>query len=435
MWKKRAYFSVAGPTILVSGILLAACTATAVFLYRQQTGPAEELEDAYDSRKVALELESTIRALIPLLREGGARVAAHDETLTHLVEKARELANTERELELVEQLEESIERMHANWPRGAPPPPSPAISGTVRALEDAGKIAVALRRFNTEEIERSRALLRKNIKGLAWGLLAFGVIASLGGIFLGYVVARALRKSIHQLSVRIRDAADKLRQELPTVTLKSGRDVDHLHEQIQGLVPQIEQVVERLQQREREVRRAEQPAAVGQLAAGVAHELRNPLTAIKMLIQTSREDLEKRGVPADDVQTIETEIRRLEKCLQSFLDFARPPKADFRPLDLSEVVEEAFALVRPRARRQDVELKFTPPDPPVEMEADAEQLRQVLLNLCLNALDAMPRGGVLEVEIQARHKNHVEVRVRDTGPGITPEIAPRLFEPFVSGKD
>src|SRR2546429_352476 len=104
MWKKRAYFSVAGPTILVSGILL-----------------------------------------------------------------------------------------------GAPPPPSPAISGTVRALEDAGKIAVALRRFNTEEIERSRALLRKNIKGLAWGLLAFGVIASLGGIFLGYVVARALRKSIHQL--------------------------------------------------------------------------------------------------------------------------------------------------------------------------------------------------------------------------------------------
>jgi two-component system, NtrC family, sensor histidine kinase HydH len=435
MWKKRAYFTVAGPTVLVSVLLLALCTATAVFLYRQQTGPAEDLEDAYDSRKVALELESTIRTLIPLLRQGGARVAEHDETLTHLTEKAHELANTEREVELVQELEDCLERMHANWPRGEPTPPEPAVAGAVRALEDARKIAAELRRFNTQEIERSRASLRTNIKRLAWGLLAFGVIASIAGVVLGYMVARALRRSIHQLSVRIRDAADKLRQELPTVTLTSGRDVDHLHEQIQGLVPQIEQVVDRLQQREREVRRAEQLAAVGQLAAGVAHELRNPLTAIKMLVQTSREDLEKRGLPPEDLQTIETEIRRLEKSLQSFLDFARPPKADFRPLDLSEVVEEAFGLVRPRARRQGVELQFAPPEPPVEMHADAEQLRQVLLNLCLNALDAMPHGGTLTVDIQARHKNHVEIRVRDTGPGIAAHIAPRLFEPFVSGKD
>lgn len=241
--------------------------------------------------------------------------------------------------------------------------------------------------------------------------------------------------SIYKLSIRIRDAADRLGQDLPTVTIQRGDGIDYLNEQMQHLVRDIDHVVERLHQREREVLRAEQLAAVGQLAAGVAHELRNPLTAVKMLIQTSREDLESRGLPGEDLQIIEHEIRRLERSLQTFLDFARPPKMEQRPVDLTGIIEQALALMTGRARKQRVELRFEPPASPITLEADPDQLRQLLVNLSMNALDAMPHGGVLSISAVPINPSRAEIRVTDTGPGIAHEIMPRLFEPFASGKE
>src|SRR5439155_17154883 len=184
-------------------------------------------------------------------------------------------------------------------------------------------------------------------------------------------------------------------------------------------------VVDRLHQREHEVLRAEQLAAVGQLAAGVAHELRNPLTAVKMLVQNSREDLESRGLPAEDLQIIEQEIRRLERCLQTFLDFARPPRPARRPISLAVLVDRTFALVEGRARKQHVTLHCTPPTTPVIVEADTDQMQQLLVNLALNALDAMPQGGRLDIRLGAPVHGQVELWVCDTGPGIAPTLLPR----------
>jgi two-component system sensor histidine kinase HydH len=204
---------------------------------------------------------------------------------------------------------------------------------------------------------------------------------------------------------------------------------------MQGVVSEIEQVVRKLQQREREVLRAEQLAAVGQLAAGVAHELRNPLTSIKMLVQTTREELAAQGLSAEDLQVIELEIRRMERCLQTFLDFARPPKPSYRLGDIAEPIQRTVELVSGRARKQQVEVAFPPPPTPVVVNADADQLQQLLVNLALNALDAMPRGGRLEFAVAQSEPDAVEVRVRDTGPGISDDLLPRLFQPFVSSKE
>jgi PAS domain S-box-containing protein len=187
--------------------------------------------------------------------------------------------------------------------------------------------------------------------------------------------------------------------------------------------------------RERQMVRAEQMAAIGQVAAGVAHELRNPLTSIKGLVQVNLREAAARGLPAEDLRVIEHEVRRMERTLQTFLDFARPPRPDRRRLDLAEVVERVFALVGGRARKQAVALRFLRPDEPVGVDGDQDQLQQLVLNLVLNALDAMPHGGGVEVELRPPRDGQVELLVRDTGPGIAPHILPKVFETFVSSKE
>jgi signal transduction histidine kinase len=186
---------------------------------------------------------------------------------------------------------------------------------------------------------------------------------------------------------------------------------------------------------DRQLLRAEQMMAIGQVAAGVAHELRNPLTSIKGLIQVNLRELEDRGVPADDLAVIEHEIRRMEKTLQTFLDFARPPKPDRQLLDLTAIIERVLALVGGRARKQGVSLQFLRPEGPVNAEVDQDQMQQLVLNLVLNALDANPDGGSIELDLRPARDGYVELYVRDSGPGIAPHILPKVFETFVSSKE
>src|SRR5262245_2901817 len=157
--------------------------------------------------------------------------------------------------------------------------------------------------------------------------------------------------------------------------------------------------------------------ALGQVAAGVAHELRNPLTAVKGLVQVNLRRAATAGVPADDLAVIEHEIRRMERTLQTFLDFARPPQPERRPLRPADVVDRVFALLKGRAKKQGVDLLLLQGDTLVEVEADQDQLQQLLLNLVLNALDAMPSGGSVEVDLRPPRDGHVELYVRDSGPG------------------
>lgn len=189
------------------------------------------------------------------------------------------------------------------------------------------------------------------------------------------------------------------------------------------------------EQRERDLLRSDQMAMVGQLAAGVAHELRNPLTAVKGLVQVNLREARSRGLPADDLRVIEQEIRRMERTLQAFLDFARPPRPERRRMSLIPLIDQTLALVRGRIEKQKASLQVLRPAGPVVVEGDADQLQQLLLNLAMNALDVVPRRGSLEIELRLPQPGWVEIRVSDSGPGIAPALLTRIFEPFVSGKD
>jgi two-component system sensor histidine kinase HydH len=364
----------------------------------------------------------------------------HDKA-DHQLRKVADYANTDEEKKLVEQIEQSWQHYKERWNKRPSSGSRAEQEKFDRQLalfleEDLLRHCSHLLEYNTRQVKESSDADHRLVDRLTWGLLTVGIGAPLAGWLLGYTVARRLHQSMLQLSVRIRDTAGRLNSELEPIEVESDGDVTALPNQMQAIGEQIERVFERLRQREREVLRAEQLAAVGQVAAGVAHELRNPLTSVKMLVQTGMEGQPPSGLPADDLAIIEHEIRRMEACIQTFLDFARPPSAERRRADLLAVVRRAVALLEGRARRQNVALKTDMPPGPVELFLDAEQIHQVLVNLILNALDAMPHGGEVRIEVRTTSDPPgAQVCIRDTGAGIAAPVLARLFEPFVSGKE
>jgi signal transduction histidine kinase len=153
-----------------------------------------------------------------------------------------------------------------------------------------------------------------------------------------------------------------------------------------------------------------------------------------MLVQAAQEEDEAGGLTGEDLRVIEGEVRRLERSLQTFLDFARPPKPQRRPVEVVAIVQRVLGLVRGRAEKQRVNVRVEAPPGGLTLTADPDQLQQVFVNLALNALDAMPAGGALTFAVR-QHGETAEFEVADTGPGVPKAIMPRLFEPFVSGKE
>jgi len=136
----------------------------------------------------------------------------------------------------------------------------------------------------------------------------------------------------------------------------------------------------------------------------------------------------------EDLQVIYNEVERLERKVQALLDFARPAEARRQRCDLRELTGRAADLIRARARQQNVQIEAELPPEPVVADVDADQLASVLVNLFLNALDAMPQGGRLIARLERQPGGAVGVEVLDTGRGIDPAVAGRLFTPFASTK-
>jgi signal transduction histidine kinase len=185
--------------------------------------------------------------------------------------------------------------------------------------------------------------------------------------------------------------------------------------------------------REKEALRAQQMTTLAQLATGVAHEIRNPLTSIKMLIQVNRSKFAKEGLPTDDLEVVESEIRRMERSVNSLLEYARPEKSEYCNFELGSVVRRTKQLIVGRSQSQNVNVTIEEPELPIRLFGDPAQIQQLLLNLCLNALDEMPAGGDLSICI-GQNSSSVEIAVRDTGKGIDKDMLERLFTPFVTTK-
>ncbi len=207
----------------------------------------------------------------------------------------------------------------------------------------------------------------------------------------------------------------------PAVAFTTGLLADRLRRETRSLL-----------EAERRLRRAEMLAALGELSAGLAHEVRNPLAAIRGAAEVVTASVPPGSRDEEFARLLLAEIDRLDRVVSDFLAFARPGRPGEEVSDAAAVARETLGLLRGQAGRAKVALRCDAPPGPVAVRCPPESLKQVLLNLGLNALQAMAgRGGALTVAV-ADAGGAVAITMDDTGPGVPPAERERVFRPFVT---
>jgi len=410
----------------------------ALGLVREQRAAAADMRVDVARHRSAAELEECFTELIALIKDRVRTVnAVHiraKSLLTETLKRLTEPTNRQR----LEQINKSFDEYLQSWnalPANEIEIDAAVIPEFVKRLErDLVRPSHDLEVACSQRLQRSADEHSQLLRRTTWGLIWVGGLGGVAGLVFGFSVSQGVSRSIRRLQVQVRDAAGKLDPTASEIVLTGDGNVVALHDEMDSLSVRIESFVAMLQQRDREVLRAEQLAALGQLAAGMAHEVRNPLTSIKLLVQAELEQSSRGGMASEDLRIIESEVQRMERSLQTFLDYARLTEPEQKLIQLESVIQNVIGLVRVRAAHQRVEVQLISPAGGVAVSADANQIQQVVLNLTLNALDVMPLQGRLTFTTRMSGET-AELLVEDSGPGIAPEMVSRLFQPFATNKE
>ncbi len=431
--------------VVIGSVLAAACLASTWYINRLQADLAKAIGHDVARMNAADELQVQLRHLrfhsLVYTADPSEPRRLIFQTDTAAVEDA--IATIRRDLTPEDAaLFGSIEHDYALYKQRLGPdglPPRVATMDELVRWSDAHPMRELLqpcRELSDRQRVRMDGGLERSEAQTAWAggvLLALGITGALGGLLSGYATARALNRRAARLSVRVQAVQAHLDQEVGAMMVEAPRPLGDLDAQLDRVVGRVKEVCQRLQEQERDLLRAEQLAAVGQLAAGVAHEVRNPLTGIKFLVEGALRPAKPTPLSDEDLRLIRQEIVRIERTVQGLLDFARTPPPDRRRQDLRTLVTEAAGVVRGRAEAKPVTLQVESSPEPIPAAVDRDQMLSLLTNLLFNAIDATPPGGVVGVRVGAG-ADGILVEVTDTGPGIDPAVADRLFSPFATTK-
>lgn len=256
-------------------------------------------------------------------------------------------------------------------------------------------------------------------------VIVLPLLAGLGGVF--FILA------IHRPINALLEATRKLKKGI------FDYRIEGLQDEFEEVGKAFNEMALSLKEQLLKMQRTEQMATIGELAAGLAHEIKNPLAGIKISVEVLAE--EPCLAPEDKAIAIRAidEIRRIEILIKSLLNFAKPPKPEVVETNINKVLDNsiAFSLNHPvvRSSNRPIQVAGTlSPDLPLT-QADPSLLKQAFLNLLLNAIEAMPEGGVLTVSTKY-HKdlNSIQITIADSGCGIESAVIDKIFQPFFTGK-
>lgn len=264
------------------------------------------------------------------------------------------------------------------------------------------------------------------LAGLIEGLFALFLVAVV------WVTARSIVTPVRQLVA----GADRIREGQLGVQVAVNRDdeLGQLGRTFNQMSRELEKSASQIRElHDQELRRAAQLASVGELASGIAHEIKNPVAGIAsgvgLLVARSGEDAQTEGIASQ----IRNQLRRIESAISDLLSYAKPKQPRVLPVDPVELVDRALALIRPQADAAGLRVDARVRVSPVTVEADPEQLTQALINLLLNGMQAMTDPGDLVVSVD-QEDEEVRIGVSDTGIGIPEDMIQEIFRPFVTTK-
>jgi signal transduction histidine kinase len=252
------------------------------------------------------------------------------------------------------------------------------------------------------------------------------------GLIVAYALAQRYVGPIHTVAAAAQNIAARGLEPVPATSRRD--EIGLLTSSFNEMVSQLR----RARERELELNRLERFAALGQLAGGLAHEIKNPLNFISLAIDQLRaryaaELGSDRENFLHQLGMMREEIRRLVELIQSFLHYGRPIEIHPAPTDVRQLVHGVLELSESKVRSQGIKVTETNADVPALLNVDAEKLRTCFINVVANAVQAMPDGGELTVGF-ARDNGRLHVTFTDTGEGIDPAVARRVFEPFFTTK-
>ncbi|MEW5774144.1 MAG: ATP-binding protein [Thermodesulfobacteriota bacterium] len=286
--------------------------------------------------------------------------------------------------------------------------------------------------LHEERMERAAEEARGRLRVMRGAALGAMPLALGLAVVLAVFVARQLLAPIRQLA-REMDSGDRSEPLLVNEVKDLGRKV-------RDLLDDVDQTQSKLRKSREQMAQAEKWAMTGKLAAGVAHSIRNPLTSVKIRLFSLGRSLALAPEQKEDFQVISEEIGHIDGIARNFLEFSRPPKLKMQRVSLSDVVDMTVLLTRHRLESYEIPLTVQRGGRLPLLNADPDQLKEVLANLVFNACEAMGHagGGITlseEVGFADPLGKVAVVRVADTGPGIPEDMLDTVFEPFVSSKE
>ena len=284
--------------------------------------------------------------------------------------------------------------------------------------------------IHIKNIAQARKNAQIRTRYISTGALVAIQVAAMLGILLAYILFKQILEPIRRLTMAT--GPDDSQPPL-------SNEVNILSHRVHSLIEDVDQTQTQLARSQEHLVQSEKWALTGKLAAGVAHSIRNPLTSVKIRLFSMGRTPDLSPTQKEDLEVISEEIRHIESIVRSFLEFSRPPKLTIQKVSPSEVVDMTLRLLKHRLESNGVQVELIREKPLTEIWADPDQLKEVLVNLLVNACEVMVKGGVIRIlekeETGESGKRVATITVSDNGPGIPESIQENIFQPFFSTKE